>query len=160
MLPTIDLRHKVAYSSWYMEHHTVITDAIKKRGGKITLTRKAIIELLSREHGPFSAQDLLAHLATKRLHVNKTTVYREIEFLLKEEVIQMIQLGERKKRYELKSDNHHHHLVCTNCNSIDDIELDEGGLHPHEKAIKAKKRFKVTRHALEFYGLCLNCQKN
>lgn len=77
---------------------------------------------------------------------------------MKEGIIEMIQLGERKKRYELKRETHHHHLVCTKCRTIDDIELDEGGLHPHEKAIKAKKRFKVTRHALEFFGLCAKCQ--
>jgi Fur family ferric uptake transcriptional regulator len=68
-----------------------------------------------------------------------------------------IQLQEGKFRYELATAAEHHHLVCTKCGDIQDIsDCNIDGL---EKDIEKKKKFKVTSHALEFFGLCSNCQK-
>lgn len=88
---------------------------------------------------------------------NKTTVYRELDYLRSHNVIQEIDLGELKKRYELAG-HHHHHLVCTGCESVEEVHLDDH-LKEHESRILQEKKFKVTRHMLEFFGICGACQK-
>src|SRR5260221_14224287 len=85
------------------------------------------------------------------LKVNKTTVYRQIKSLLKEKLIAEIEFGDGKKRYELSSLPHHHHVVCIKCNLISDITLKENFNKP-------KTNFKILKHNLEFFGLCQNCQ--
>jgi Fur family transcriptional regulator, peroxide stress response regulator len=52
----------------------------------------------------------------------------------------------------------HHHLVCTKCKSIMDIEEAEVG--PVQWKRHPPKGFRVDRYRVEFYGLCPNCREN
>lgn len=108
-----------------------------------------IIKILSRTNKPAEVSSFVS-----KIGVNKTTVYRQIEKLLTENVIIEVELGDGKKRYELKSLDHHHHLVCKKCGSLEDIELDE---HIILKEVSRKSNFKVEDHSLEFFGYCVKC---
>lgn len=89
-----------------------------------------------------------------KLKVNKTTVYRQIEKMLQKNLLIEVELGDGKKRYELKSLGHHHHLVCKKCGNIDDIYLDEKFLI---KKVNRLTKFKIESHNLEFFGRCVKC---
>ncbi len=52
---------------------------------------------------------------------------------------------------------HHHHLVCTVCQRVDD--MDESVLKPVITAIDNRHRFHVDHARLDFYGLYTRCQK-
>lgn len=135
-----------------------ILEDIKLRGHRITEARKAIVELLYFSKLPQSATEILKKLKDKSLKLNKTTVYRELEFLTKEKIAYSILLGDNITRYELiDDDNHHHHLVCTNCDKIQDIQMDND-LDNIENKITKTLNFKVNHHNLEFFGLCKQCQ--
>lgn len=108
-----------------------------------------VFKLISNSKLPVDASYLI-----KKLKVNKTTVYRQIEKLLSENVIIEVELGDGKKRYELKNLDHHHHLVCKKCGNLEDIKLDEK-LILSEVAMKSN--FKVENHSFEFFGICVNC---
>ncbi|HSX19379.1 MAG TPA: transcriptional repressor [Candidatus Saccharimonadales bacterium] len=131
--------------------------SLKKEGHRITKARKAIIDTFNSENMPLSVGELNAKLQKLGVMVNKTTLYREIEFLLSQKMIVEINLGEDKKRYELASNAHHHHLVCLNCKRVEDIDL-QNDLLKQESSIAKSKGFKVSSHSLEFFGLCKNCQ--
>jgi Fe2+ or Zn2+ uptake regulation protein len=133
-------------------------DKLKSKGHRITKARKAILEIFQEEKMPLSVGELGAKLHTLGIKVNKTTLYREIDFLLSEEIIKEINLGEDKKRYEAAGNAHHHHLICINCKKVEDIDL-QNDLSKHEAQIKRTKNFKVINHSLEFFGLCKSCQK-
>jgi len=62
------------------------------------------------------------YLRKKHLETNKVTVYRILDFLFKNQIIERVEFGEGKYRYELKK-NHHHHLICTNCGRVQDVEI-------------------------------------
>jgi Fur family ferric uptake transcriptional regulator len=79
-----------------------------------------------------------------------------LDFLFKNRIINRVEFGEGKYRYELKK-NHHHHLICTNCGKIEEVEGDF--LKKMEDDIFKSKKFKVESHSLEFFGLCEDCQK-
>lgn len=133
---------------------------LKILGYKITFGRKSIIEILFRQKEPISPLLLLKRLHAKNLLVNKTTVYRELEFLVKQNIVKEIQFGERNKRYEIKSKQHHHHIVCKICKQTEEIisgEL-EKKLNLLEKEIFQMKNFQGINHSLEFFGLCQRCQ--
>lgn len=127
-------------------------------GFRITKLRRAIVEIFAGNSLPISADELMEKLRSRKAAFNRTTVYREIAFLKERSVIQEIQfLHERVKRYELSSLEHHHHLVCLRCNTVEDIVL-ENDLVDQERSILRSKGFKVTNHMLEFHGICRGCQ--
>jgi len=51
---------------------------------------------------------------------------------------------------------HHHHLVCTNCQRVEDVAEDVVG--PMLGAVGRRHDFSVDHAALDFYGLCARCR--
>jgi Fur family transcriptional regulator, ferric uptake regulator len=135
-----------------------LTEKLKSLDHRITPIRRHMFKFFSDNPSPVSAIDILDNFSSLGIDVNKTTVYREIEFLVKSGIIQEVEFGEGKKRYEVDTGRHHHHVICLNCKTIADVEL-EVDLHKEEKLIEAKTGFKVKNHSLEFFGLCPNCLK-
>ena len=133
-----------------------VLEQLKLKGFRLTEKREAIINVLSELEKPISAPDLLSLLKTKKISLNKTTIYRELYFLRDEELVTEVQLGQNKKYYEISSE-HHHHLVCLKCESISDVHMDKE-LETAEKKIKKNNKFLVLNHSLEFFGLCQKCQ--
>lgn len=129
-----------------------IIENLKKSGLKITSVRKQILGMLKN-----SAKPLTAHEILSEIDANKTTIYREIDTLLKAGYLNEVDFGDRNKRYELTSLGHHHHLICVKCHQVEDVVLKET-LFNEEKLISNANKFKVLRHNLEFFGYCHNCQ--
>jgi Fur family ferric uptake transcriptional regulator len=123
---------------------------------KKTPARLAINEFFSSVNTPVDVGQIVQHLRSQKLETNKVTVYRILDFLFKNRIINRVEFGEGKYRYELKK-NHHHHLICTNCGKIEEVEGDF--LKKMEDDIFKSKKFKVESHSLEFFGLCEDCQK-
>lgn len=129
---------------------------LKKKGYRITTVRKAIAAIFERHQEPLSADEIKELLKEKKLFPNKTTIYRELETLLKETIVEVVDLGEGKKRYELSGKGHHHHLFCQQCQKITCVEIGSH-LAEVEKSIEQSLGFVVLGHHLEFIGLCKNC---
>lgn len=123
---------------------------------KKTPARTSIIEFLSNSKTPVDVEQIINYLRSKKLATNKVTVYRTMDFLYKNGIVERFEFGEGKFRYEIKK-NHHHHLICTNCGRIEDIEGEY--LEKLEKDIFKNSKFKVMSHSLEFFGICKSCQK-
>ena len=141
-----------------------ILDAIKQRKFKITKVRQGIIQQFSAAKTPLSANELIEYfhqlgnkVNERSSSPNKTTIYRELAFLLTENFIKEIQFGEGQKRYELEDFKHHHHLICLNCRKVEDIEL-KVDLKKEESRFLKENGFKVINHSLEFFGYCKNCR--
>jgi Fur family ferric uptake transcriptional regulator len=123
---------------------------------KKTPARLAINEFFLSVNTPVDVEQIVQYLRLQKLETNKVTVYRILDFLFKNRIINRVEFGEGKYRYELKK-NHHHHLICTNCGKIEEVEGDF--LKKMEDDIFKSKKFKVESHSLEFFGLCEDCQK-
>ncbi len=137
---------------------THIIDELQASGERMTVARREIIRAFTRSSSPLTARAIMDQLRKKEILANKTTVYRELQFLAKKNIVRAIQFDERNRRYELAPDEHRHHLICTNCKRIDDVVLNHD-LDEVESRVRAQKKFKVERHALEFYGVCEMCQE-
>ncbi len=133
-----------------------ILNSLKSQGFKMTPVRKTLVEVLLTSSSPLSIMEILQILKQKGLNPNKTTVYREIDFLKNRQILQEIEFGDGKKRYEI-SKTHHHHIICVNCGLIKDITM-EKDLNKEEQKVIKKTGFKPIGHSLEFFGLCSNCQ--
>ncbi len=138
-----------------MENRKQILDALKGRGHRITKARSAIIDFFLQTKKPLTASYIYAELSRLGLALNRATVYRELVFLLENDIVRQLRLPGKATHYEVNS-GHRHHLVCIKCNSVKDVVLGKH-LEHHERRIYERERFKVVSHSLEFYGLCSNC---
>ncbi|NTV41469.1 MAG: transcriptional repressor [Candidatus Moranbacteria bacterium] len=133
-----------------------ILEKIKADGHRLTKVRKAMVQILVSQGCLLTALDIQQKLKKLQAKADRSTVYRELCFLLEEKIIRKIQLGDDKTYYEI-STGHHHHLICNKCNKVQKIVIGEP-LKTQEKKINQKEKFKVLSHSLEFYGLCRKCR--
>lgn len=122
---------------------------------KITPARIAVLNFLETTKEPVDVGNILDFLREKDLNSDPATIFRMMNQFFEKGIIQRVQFGEGKYRYE-KSDNDHHHLICTTCGKVEDIG--DKNMKDFENEIKTKKGFLVKHHSLEFFGLCKNCQ--
>jgi Fur family ferric uptake transcriptional regulator len=74
-------------------------------------------------------------------------------------MVKRFDFGDGAARFELVGegdDGHHHHLVCTRCAEV--VEIDECFSGEIESRIAAANGFKSVTHKLEFFGICPECQ--
>ena len=129
----------------------LISKTLHQKGLRLTEQRKRILALLTSQ--PKSATEILK---SSGQGIDKATVYRTLDCLVKLGLAGKIQFKEKQSKYELLTDaDHHHHAVCDNCGSIEDIALKESQML---EKLKQQTDFKIKSHSLEFFGLCIKCQ--
>ncbi len=128
---------------------------LKEAGLKKTEARLALIDLLEKEENPLDVSSIINALNAEKIHVDQATVYRILDILTKKGLINRLEFGEGKYRYELTK-SHHHHLICQKCGKIEDVE--GNFVDRLEDEISAKNGFIVKSHSLEFFGVCKSCQ--
>ncbi|PIQ77469.1 hypothetical protein COV82_04255 [Candidatus Peregrinibacteria bacterium CG11_big_fil_rev_8_21_14_0_20_46_8] len=133
---------------------------LQQNGNRITMCRRALISLLFESPNPLSILDLKAALQQEGLEFDKSTLYREIQFLMNNNLTVELCFHTGEKKYEWKRE-HHHHLICRRCDAIEEVQLDEleNVLPSIEKKIHASTKFTKIDHALDFFGLCVQCAK-
>jgi Fe2+ or Zn2+ uptake regulation protein len=130
---------------------------VKAAGGRDTKVRRLFLSLFLLTKHPLTAPEITKKISLQIPSLQRSTVYREIDFLLAAGIVREIRLCRQIASYELALD-HHHHLVCLKCRKIKPVVL-SNHLRSEEERIMKQEDFKITEHALEFYGLCSKCQK-
>ena len=128
---------------------------LRANGLKVTPRRQELLKLLVDAQKPLSVRMLLERFTLK---ANQTTLYRSLEEFKRVGLVTQIYNGAEEAHYECAcSDHHHHHITCTDCGAIDDIDtcLDSKTL----KHISQKTGFTVTNHSIELHGICSQCSK-
>ena len=115
-----------------------------------------ILDILKKHHGPIDVASLLEKVRAHMPTINKTTIYRALEKLLSEKQISEVHLKNRKIFYEIMGD-HHHHLVCTSCDRIEEIHLPHH-LEEIEKDLEQQTGYEISSHQLDFFGICSTCK--
>ncbi len=132
---------------------------LKGRGKRITKTRSAIIEIILNSPQPLTAINVKQYLDTVGINVNKTTVYRELEFLKKEAIVQEVLIKRQILHYESAFLPHHHHATCRSCGLVREVK--NSGIEDEiEKLIDELGRsgFVIDDHKVEFSGVCASCK--
>ncbi len=124
---------------------------------RVTPARLGVLELLEKTDKPLDVITMINYLERQGINADPVTSFRIINLFTEKGLTRRVQFQEGKFRYELSSREDHHHLICMKCDSIQDIS--DCGVELLEKRIKKKKKFLIKKHSLEFFGLCINCQK-
>ena len=120
---------------------------------RMTTPRKEIFRVFQNSNEPLS----VATISTQCSNIDRTSVYRTIELFIQLNVVKPVQLGWRQ-RYELADPfkSHHHHLSCTKCNQL--VDLQSSQFENIVGTIAKQHGFVVTDHTFEMRGLCSDCR--
>lgn len=140
-------------------------DRIKKqlhaKSYKLTLQREATLRvLLEHEEDHLSAEEVFLLVKEKAPEIGLATVYRTLELLSELKIVDKINFGDGVSRFDLRregAEHFHHHLVCTECGSVEEIIDDL--LKDVEKIVENNWGFQVEDHRLTFHGVCRQCQQ-
>jgi Fur family ferric uptake transcriptional regulator len=119
-----------------------------------TRSQDRILNLLTTLNRAVSAQDLYVELRTREQSMGLATVYRALESLKLEGVVQVRTLASGESLYS-SVQRDQHHLTCLNCGQS--IPIDECPVHELENELQGSHQFKIYYHTLEFFGLCDRC---
>ncbi len=136
------------------------TEILVEKNLSITSPRKLIIEEIIKNNNPISIESLQERLERK---VALSTLYRALNDLKSAEIIKEFTTTDSITMFEVisLSEEHHHHLFCTNCGKIIDIDLSkkfEKSVDVEVTKIEKKFNYKITEHTLELLGLCSECK--
>jgi len=124
---------------------------------KYTNQRLEILNFFKDNESHFSVETVYDSVKQKLSRISKATVYRNLEYLAQKGFLnQLIVNG--ILMYELKK-GEHHHLICSNCQSIIDFESDELTLFSLDVAKKNFTSFEINAVTITFHGICKECQK-
>ncbi len=96
----------------------------------------------------------------KHPEIGLATVYRTMVLLDKLNLVHKLDFDDGFSRYELvkpNEDHRHHHLICSSCGGVSEVEEDL--LDNLEEEILRKNGFLVKDHRVQFYGLCKKCRE-
>ena len=147
-------QHRIAMTQ---DHHNEdYQRVIRQRGYRVTPQRQLILEAVRAGKGHSTPEQVYMRVARKAPALNRTTVYRTLEFLAEQHLIASADVGTGGKVYEMASEAPHHHLVCEKCGKIEQIP--HGTLDRAFKQIDKDHGFKVTTNHLALFGLCAHCR--
>jgi Fur family ferric uptake transcriptional regulator len=130
---------------------------ISEKGLKATRQRDVIVDTFFSQHGHLSVDELLLKVLERDANIGAATVYRTMKILTDAGLASARHFDDGQTRYEAALDRHHHdHLICTSCHGI--IEFENERIEELQDLVARQHGFLVTRHKLELYGLCRNCQ--
>src|SRR3954451_8283842 len=119
----------------------------------------AVRDALREARGFRSAQDVYAVLRTEGGSIGLSTVYRHLQSLVDDGVVDVIQTpaGEATYRYcgDAADQRHHHPLVCRSCGRSEEIE--GRAVERWAGDVAREHGFTDVDHTVELFGRCPKC---
>jgi Fur family transcriptional regulator, ferric uptake regulator len=138
-----------------MPHCHTFIEALYQRGYRITPQREIIIQTIAHSGRHMTAEEVHAVVHTRAHAINIATVYRTLDFLVKEGLSTRLDLGSGKTVYATAKHGPHIHLVCRQCGAV--IEATHELLAPLQQHIQQQYGFQADLHHISLAGLCAAC---
>lgn len=133
---------------------------LREHDVRYTRGRRTVVGALADADGPRSAAELHSSIGAD---VPLSSLYRTLAVMEEAGVVVPHFATKGLTRYELAEwlTGHHHHLICVECGSVDDVEIP----HPYETQVRnvvqvigESASFEPVNHALEIEGVCRTCR--
>ena len=129
---------------------------LSEMGYRLTPQRMVILSAIENSDDHISAEEIYAQVVSKYPHVNISTVYRTLELLKQLGLVTETDMGGGRVRYHPADKGHHHHLVCTECGTI--IDLDESILARLRDVLLSRYGFSAQLKHMAIFGRCAKCK--
>ncbi len=135
-------------------------ESLERIGSRLTKSRKSILAALESSKKPMTVTDI--DLCVPGLV--QSSLYRNLSVLEEAHLVVRIVNENDFAFFELDEHvlGHHHHLRCTHCGDVLDIEMShdiEKLLEKTARIVAKKHKYKDVEHQLDFTGTCSKCRK-
>ena len=128
-------------------------ETYRELGLKLTPQRIAILDYLDGNRTHPSAEDVYRAVLRKFPTMSFATVYNTLETLKSRGMIGELTGDPGKKRFD-PNPRPHHHLICTGCRKIVDVDAE----YPLSVSDHDRAGFDITGNSIEFFGICPECK--
>jgi len=131
-----------------------LADAIRGAGLKFTESRGAVLRALH-ECPHASADEVLGHVSHALPKASLQSVYNALNDFVAAGLVRRIEPSGSPGLYEVRVDDNHHHLICTQCGTVRDVDCATG----HAPCLTPSDDHGFVVHAAEvtYWGLCAQC---
>ncbi len=139
------------------QEYGVFTEYIRAQGLKLTRQREDILRVFIGVRKHIALEELHREVRKVNPSVGYATVYRTMKLLRDAGLAQDRRFGDGHTLYEPKEPQEHHdHLICTVCGSIEEFENES--IERLQGRVARQHGFLMTHHKMELYGVCAGCQ--
>src|ERR1700712_896928 len=132
-------------------------DLCAEHGLTATHQRQVLYDVMQTMPGHPSPEEVYARVKKRIPAISLATVYKNIHLFVERGVLKEVSLHHGSLRVELNS-HAHHHMVCSQCKAITDIDEADLGIPPARATLPGG--FQVERYAIDVIGICAACQKS
>ena len=130
-----------------------VVQRLEEQRYRVTPSRLAVVAAVLDLSGHFSVDDILSRVPD----VGRATVFRTMRLLSEMGVLCRVLLDDGSLRYRVSHrQDHHHHLVCVSCASVQELDacIDPEVLNE----LARTTGYEIEGHWLEFFGRCAACR--
>jgi len=131
-------------------------DRLTAAGERVTRQRLLVANALAGSGRQLTAEQLYRSLRRQVPGIGRATVFRTLETLVDAGVARRLELEGHVYAYVACLPKHHHHLACTRCGRVE--EIDEAYVTPIARRLAADLGFEIDDARLDFYGRCAACR--
>jgi Fur family transcriptional regulator, ferric uptake regulator len=131
-----------------------VLDLLRSRGGRVTSSRRILLEVLFEATGHLSVEELAAAVQARAPDVHVSTIYRNVEDLERLGVVAHSHLGHGPATYQLAS-LAHAHFVCESCGTR--IEAPDSMFRSLARAARDDLGFSIDPNHFAILGRCADC---
>ncbi len=138
-----------------MNGGTTFRELCAEHGIAVTHQRQVLYETMQGMHGHPSPEEVYASVKQRIPSISLATVYKNIHLFVQSGVFRELSMHHGTLRVEMNKDPHHH-LVCSVCKRVMDVEHDELGMGAPR--LRLASGFIVERVSVDVIGVCSDCQ--
>jgi Fur family transcriptional regulator, stress-responsive regulator len=134
-----------------------LTARLRADGLRVTPQRRCIVGVLEGDttHPTVEAVHERARMLVPAISLK--TVYQTVHDLEALGEVRLLDVGTGAVRVDPNVEHDHHHLVCTVCGRVDDVEVDASGVRP---TARARRDFEISAVEIVFRGRCAACRRD
>lgn len=129
-------------------------EMLREAGLRTTSQRLGVLEALADRQDAVTAQELYLDFRAQGESIGLSTVYRTLTSLVDAGLLDTFQRGD-EQAFRACSPKHHHHLVCTSCHTV--TELEAGLVEAWVSTVADAYDFDVASHRADIFGVCADC---
>ena len=128
-----------------------IIERCEAKGLRMTEQRRIIARVLERSDDHPDVEELYARASALDAGISIATVYRTVKLFEEAGILERLEFGDGRARYEDAERDHHDHLIDLSSGEV--IEFVDPDIEALQERIAAKLGYELRGHKLELYGV-------
>src|SRR6056297_4098802 len=128
-----------------------ITERCEAKGLRMTDQRRTIASVLESSDDHPDVEELYNRASAVDPRISLATVYRTVKLFEEAGLLEKLEFGDGRARYEDAERDHHDHLIDINSGEV--IEFVDADIEALQERIAEKLGYELRGHKLELYGV-------